>query len=89
MLSKEDFRLKLNGLLHANPKTVRVMRGATDIHSLNIDNVMEGGRQEFPNGDPGLFTHIAACLRTGKEVAISAAGPDKLLVFAAVGLFRK
>ena len=89
MLSKEEFRLKFDGLIQANQKTLRVMRGASDVRSLNMDKVMEGGQQMFRNYDTGLLTHISACLEAGKEIAISAAGPDNLIVFAAVWLFRK
>lgn len=88
MLTKEEFRVKFDSLIEANQKTLRVMRGASDVHSLNMDKVMEGGQRVFPNYDPGLLSHIADSLRAGKQVAISAAGPDKVMVLAALGLFR-
>jgi len=88
VMTKEEFRRSFDALVQNNTKTLRIMRGAADVHSLDMDKVMEGGQKSFANYDPTMLSHISTALRAGKQVAISAAGRDNLLVFAAVGLFR-
>jgi len=89
--TKAVFKSRFQRLLADNPKTVRLMRSAEEVNSLDMERVMASGASAvctFENYDEALFAFISKCLSEGKQVAITAAGPRKLMVTAAHGLFR-
>jgi len=88
-MDKEAAKRRLHELVSGNPDRVRIIRSEHEIESLNLDKVVAGGALNiFDNYDEAMFTFISKCLAEGKEVAIQAAGPTKLIVHAAHGLWR-
>jgi len=88
-MDKEAAKLRLHELVSGNPDRVRIIRSEREIEALNIDKVVAGGALNiFDNYDEAMFEFISKCLAEGKEVAIQAAGPTKLIVHAAHGLWR-
>jgi len=89
MANTKEFRIKLNELLVKYPKNLIIIRNETDLGRIDIEKVMKNPLKDFFNTDDELLPHIIQCLQAGKEVAIQAAGKDKVLVFAAIGLFKR
>jgi hypothetical protein len=89
MMDKPTFTVKFQELLWRNPTTLRVVRSAEEVNSLNMQTVMSAGTRTFANYDETMLAYIEECLSLGKEVAINAAGPQKVMVIAGKGLFRK
>jgi hypothetical protein len=88
-MDKEAAKRRLHELVSGNPDRVRIMRSEREIEALNMDKVVAGGALNiFDNYDEAMFAFISKCLAEGKEVAIQAAGPTKLIVHAAHGLWR-
>ena len=90
--TKAVFKFRFQKLLADNPKTVRLMRSAEEVNSLDMKKVMAAGPsavRTFENYDEALFVFISKCLSEGKDVAINAAGPQNLMITAAHDLFRK
>lgn len=88
-MDKEAAKRRLHELVAGNPQRVRVIQSEREIHDLNMDKVVAGGALNiFDNYDEAMFAFISKCLAEGKEVAIQAAGPTKLMVHAAHGLWR-
>ena len=88
-MDKDAAKRRLHELISGNPDRVRIIRSEHEIEALNMDKVVAGGALNiFDNYDEAMFAFITKCLAEGKEVAIQAAGPTKLIVHAAHGLWR-
>ena len=71
---------KLKELGQEYPKTLKIMLSEKDIDSIDI---MSGDHRSFDNSDSYMMDFISQQLAAGKEVAIQAAGSDKLLILYA------
>jgi hypothetical protein len=88
-MDKEAAKRRLHELVSGNADRVRIIRSEREIEALNMTEVVAGGTLNiFDNYDEAMFDFISKCLAEGKEVAIQAAGPRKLIVHAAHGLWR-
>ena len=88
-MDKETAVRRLLELVAANPQTIRIIRSPDEIDSLDMNKIMgAGGPKIFDNYDEAIIVFISKSLAEGKEVAIQAAGAQKLMVHAARGLFR-
>jgi hypothetical protein len=88
-MDKEAAKRRLQELVAGNPHRVRIIRSEHEIDALNMDKVVaEGALNIFDNYDEAMFSFIFKCLAEGKDVAIQAAGPTKVIVHAAHGLWR-
>lgn len=80
-MSVNDVRVKLEKLSGIYPNHLRVIRSAHDVDTLDILNADMHG--PFDNSDTGITDTIESALSAGKQVAVQAAGPNKLLVLTA------
>lgn len=87
-MNSAEFNNRFRELVEGNPTRVHIIRGASDIDSLDITKAMAAGPHAYDNYDENMLAYISACLSEEKEIAIQAAGPDKVIVHAARGLFR-
>src|SRR5437016_2947278 len=88
-MDKAAFKRRFQELVESNPRTVRLMRSAEEVNSLDMKKVMAAAPRTFENYDEAMLLFIEKCLSEGKEVAINAAGPQNLIITAALDLFRK
>ena len=87
-MDKETVQRRFHELVESNPKTVRIIRSSDEIDDLDMDKIMASGMPNvFENFDEAMLAFISKCLAEGKDVAIQAAGNNKVIVHAARGLF--
>ena len=88
-MDKETAKRRFQELVAANPQTILIIRSPDEIDNLDADKLVgAGGPNIFENYDEAMLAFISKCLAEGKQVAIQAAGAQKLMVHAARGLFR-
>jgi len=89
-MDKSEVKRLFFKLVEDNPKTIRIMRSESDVDSINFDKVISEVQMEyFNNGEEYILTFISQCLSDGRQVSVLAAGPNKILVWAAKDLFKK
>lgn len=79
--SKDQPRAKMQQLGDAYPETLTIIRSANEIDRFmqKVGNNVEM-KGPFNNGDKEMFNVMEEALSAGKQVAVQAFGPDKLLV---------
>lgn len=87
-MDKDAARSRLQEILLENPNTVQLIRSAEDFRRL-IGRFDPLASQIFDNFEEAMFQFISNALREGKEVAIQAAGPHRVIVHTARNLLRR
>lgn len=77
-MSVNEVREKLSELSARYPKDLRLIRSSAEIDKVDIWNGDIHG--PFDNGDPSIIETAEKALSAGKQVAISAAGSNQILV---------
>ena len=80
-MSVDENKVRLNQLLAQFPGQLRMLRSPNDVNDLNVENIELHG--PYDNGSSLVISAVEEALRKSKQVAISAAGPDQLLILIA------
>jgi len=80
---------KLKYLLKKYPAKFRYFKDENEFEKINFDNIDLNSEHIFNNFNSKIIDFVCSEIELGKEVAIQAAGNEKILIHSAFGLFKR